>query len=291
MAASQPSWTGLIPIDDTALAVTDLGGSGLPVVYLNGSYADQSHWRRVVADLGSGWRHILYDERARGRSKVSADYSYEACVRDVDAVLAARGVERALLVGWSYGAYIGVQWAARNPERALGVVAVEGAFPWGWTDEVGHERVRKQFRQMRLFLPLVRPMGLAARMSAEQHANINIENHKLAAAFGSVLDSVTVPVRYVLATGASLGGGEEEFKEMRASIEPALARNSNLKLSAQVASNHQTILRRDYQAVAEAAREIAAMDSGERAHPMLERRAAASLSAGVRNVGASVSRD
>ena len=38
-------------------------------------------------------------------------------------MLAARGVERALLAGWSYGAYIGVQWAARNPERALGVVA------------------------------------------------------------------------------------------------------------------------------------------------------------------------
>jgi hypothetical protein len=29
-------WTGMVPADDTALAVTDTGGPGIPVVYLNG---------------------------------------------------------------------------------------------------------------------------------------------------------------------------------------------------------------------------------------------------------------
>jgi pimeloyl-ACP methyl ester carboxylesterase len=65
------TWTGMVPVDDTALAVTDTGGPGRPVVYLNGSYADQSHWRRVIAELGSDYRHITYDERARGKSKRS----------------------------------------------------------------------------------------------------------------------------------------------------------------------------------------------------------------------------
>ena len=255
---AKTKWRGMIPVEDTALAVTDLGGPGIPVVYLNGSYADQSHWRKVVGDLGPDWRHILYDERARGRSKRSADYSFEACVRDLDAVMAARGVSRALLVGWSYGASIGVQWASRNPDRALGVVAVEGAFPWGWTDPAGHEQVRRLFRRMRLLLPMARHLGLAAGMSAEQHADINIENHKLAAAFDPVLDSVRVPVRFVLATGASMGGVEEEFEAMRESIKPALARNPHLEISAQVASNHQTILRKDSRAVAQAVREIVA---------------------------------
>lgn len=252
------TWTGMVSVDDTALAVTDTGGPGIPVVYLNGSYADQSHWRRVIADLGSSWRHITYDERARGRSRRSADYSFAACLRDLDAVLAARGVTRALLVGWSYGAYIGVDWASRHPDRAIGVVAVEGAFPWGWVDEAGHQRVRKMFRTLRWLLPTGAALGLAARMSAAQHAEINIENHKLAAAFDPVLDRVTVPVRYVVATGASLGGGAAEFAEMRASITPALARNPCLQVSAQVASNHQTILKKDFRAVAHAVREVAA---------------------------------
>ncbi len=103
-SSTSTTWTGMVPVDDTALAVTDTGGSGTPVVYLNGQFATQGYWRRTIADLGTGWRHITYDERARGRkSKRSADYSFEAAVRDVDAVLAARGVDRARPVNWESG--------------------------------------------------------------------------------------------------------------------------------------------------------------------------------------------
>lgn len=77
-----PTWSGMVPVDDTALAVTDTGGAGTPVVYLNGQFATQGYWRRVIAELGTGWRHITYDERARGRSKRSADYSFEAAAED-----------------------------------------------------------------------------------------------------------------------------------------------------------------------------------------------------------------
>lgn len=148
------TWTGMVPVDDTALAVTDTGGTGIPLVYLNGCSADQSHWRKVIADLGPGWRHITYDERARGRSKKSADYSFEGCVRDVDAVLKARGMDRPLLVGWSYGAEIGVHWANRNPGRILGMVSVDGAYPVDWIDDAARERIRKLFHRLGWIFPL-----------------------------------------------------------------------------------------------------------------------------------------
>jgi hypothetical protein len=74
---ANPKWTGMVPVDDTALSVTDIGGPGIPVVYLNCQFATQSYWQRVIADLGPGWRHITYDERARGKkSNRSADYSF-----------------------------------------------------------------------------------------------------------------------------------------------------------------------------------------------------------------------
>lgn len=210
------AWRGMVPVDDTALAVTDTGGPGIPVVYLNGSYASQRHWRRVIADLGPGWRHITYDERARGRSQRSADYSFEACVRDVDAVLAARGVDRPLLVGWSYGALVGVHWASRNPDRALGVVGVDGPYPTGWTDAASHEEIRRLFRRIGWLLPLARPLGLSARFSAEQHAEVNIEIHGIHAALGPVLDELTAPVRYVVASGEALGSRDDLQEQMRA---------------------------------------------------------------------------
>jgi hypothetical protein len=46
-----------------------------------------------------------------------------------------------------------------------------------------------------LLLPLVRPLGLAARMTADQHAEVNIEANEISAAIAPVLDRVTCPVR------------------------------------------------------------------------------------------------
>lgn len=258
-------WAGMVPVDDTALAVTDTGGPGIPVVYLNGQFATQGYWRRVIAELGPDWRHITYDERARGRkSKRSADYSFEAAVRDVDAVLAARGVDKALVVGWSYGAFVGAHWAERNPERALGAVLVEGAEPYDWLDDAMEERIRKQFRWMGRFMPLLRPTGLTPRMNGEEMANSNIEIGRISREreLGPVLDNITVPVRYVLASGASFGSKGDEQERIRASLDQVLERNPNIRLSAKVASNHGAILKKDFTAVAGAVREVAALDHG-----------------------------
>lgn len=251
------TWTGMVAVDDTALSVTDTRGPGQAVIYLNGSYADQRPWRPVIAELGGEYRHITFDERARGKSKQSADYSFEACLRDIDAVLAATGVDRPIIVGWSYGALLAAHWAERNPDRVQGVVSVDGALPYGLTGEEGRERIRKLFHKMRFLLPLARPFGLAARMSAEQHADINIEANELHAALAPVLDHVTCPMRYVLATGSNLGGGEGEMEAARASLDPVLERNPNIQVSAKVPSNHSHILRKDFRAVADAVRATA----------------------------------
>ncbi|MFF4901063.1 alpha/beta fold hydrolase [Streptomyces sp. NPDC001068] len=260
-------WTGMVPVDDTALAVTDTGGSGTPVLYLNGQFATQGYWQRVVAELGPDWRHITYDERARGRkSGRSADYSFEAAVRDVDAVLAARGVERALVVGWSYGAVVGAHWAARNPERALGAVLVDGAAPYDWLDEAMEQRIRKLFRRMGWFMPLLRPTGLTPRMNPAQMAESNIELGRLSREreLGPVLDRIRVPVRYVLASGTSLGSKGDEQEEIRAGLDQVFDRNPDIRLSAKVASNHGAILKKDFRAVADAVREAAAADRTKR---------------------------
>jgi len=260
------AWTGMVPVDDTALAVTDTGGPGIPVVYLNGQFAIQRYWRRVIAELGPRWRHITYDERARGKSKRSADYSFEAVVRDVDVVLAARGVDRALVVGWSYGAFAAAHWASRNPHRAVGAVLVDGAQPYDWLDEAMEQHIRKLFRRMGWFMPLLRPTGLTPRMNAEQMANCNIELGRLAREreLGPVLDRITVPTRYVVASGASFGSKGDGQERIRASLPAVTARNPNIQISAKVPSNHGAIVRKDFRAVADAVREVASLDRTDR---------------------------
>jgi len=266
-SSTASQWTGMVPVDDTALAVTDTGGPGIPVVYLNGQFATQGYWGRVIADLGTGWRHITYDERARGRkSERSADYSFESAVRDVDAVLAARDVDRALLVGWSYGAYVAAHWASRNPGRALGAVLVDGAYPYDWLDEAMEQRIRKLFKRMGWFTPLLRPTGLTPRMTADQQADSNIELGVISREreLGPVLDDITVPARYVVASGASFGSHGDEQERIRVSLDAVTARNSNIQISAKVASNHGALLRKDFRAIASAVREVTALDTADR---------------------------
>jgi len=256
----------MLAVEDTELAVTDTGGTGTAIVYLNGQFATQTYWQRVIADLGPEWRHVTFDERARGKSKPSADYSFEACVRDVDAVLAARRVKQAVVVGWSYGAFVAAHWASRNPSRALGAVLVEGAQPYDWLNDALEQRIRKLFRTIGWFTWLLRPLGLVPRMTAEQQATCNIELGRLArvAELGPVMDNISVPTRYVVASGTSFGSRGDEQERVRASLTLVTARNPNIKVSAKVASNHSSILKKDFRAVANATREVASLAARSR---------------------------
>ncbi|MES2780749.1 MAG: alpha/beta hydrolase [Bacteroidota bacterium] len=250
----------MVPIDDTALAVTDTGGPGIPIIYLNGQFATQGYWRKVIAELGSEFRHITFDERARGKkSKESADYSFETCVKDVDAILAARGVKQALVVGWSYGAFLAAHWACRNPDRCLGAILIDGAQPYNWMTEEIAKRIRKLFKRLNLLMGLLRPTGLTPRMSASQMAEINIELGWLASVseLGPIMDKITVPARYVLASGRSFGSKGDEQERIRTGVNAVIQRNSNIKISAKVPSNHGSILKKDFYAVAESIREVA----------------------------------
>ncbi|WP_335988645.1 alpha/beta hydrolase [Glycomyces sp. MUSA5-2] len=255
-------WTGMVPVDDTALYVTDTGGDGVPVIYCNGQFATLGYWKHVVAELGDGFRHINFDERARGKkSKTSADYSFEACVRDVDAVLAARGVTGPVIIaGWSYGAFVATTWAFRNPDRCIGVVPVEGAEPHDWLTDAMEARIRKLFKRLSLVTALLRPTGLTPKLSAAQQAECNIELGKISreANLGPVIDGLAVPTRYVLASGASFGSKGDEQEQIRAALDKYVARNPNVEISAKVASNHDLILKKDFKAVADAVRDVAA---------------------------------
>lgn len=145
--------------------------------------------------------------------------------------------------------------------QRLTAVLVDGAEPYDWLDEAMEQRIRKLFRRMGWFMPLLRPTGLTPRMTVEQMANCNIELGVISREreLGPVLDNITVPVRYVLASGTSFGSHGDELERVRASLDAVVARNPNMQISAKVASTHDTILKKDFHAVADAVREVAAV--------------------------------
>lgn len=103
-------------------------GEGSPIVLLHGLTATRRYvvmGSRVLER--SGHRVIAYDARGHGHSTPAAnpaDYGYERLTTDLEAVLNALDIERAVLAGASMGAHTVVRFALRNPERvaALGVI-------------------------------------------------------------------------------------------------------------------------------------------------------------------------
>ena len=71
------------------------------------------------------------------------------------------------------------------------------------------------------------------------------------------MDRITVPTRYVLASGRSFGSKGDGQEKIRASVPAVVERNPQITIHAKVASNHGAILRKDFRAVAEAVRGVA----------------------------------
>jgi pimeloyl-ACP methyl ester carboxylesterase/DNA-binding winged helix-turn-helix (wHTH) protein len=88
-------------------------------------------WAPFLHRLASHSRLIRYDSRGNGLSdREVADISFAAFARDLDAVVAAAGVERAALLGMSQGASIAIDYAVRHPERVSKLILL-GGYPQG----------------------------------------------------------------------------------------------------------------------------------------------------------------
>ena len=89
-------------------------------------------WRPWLAELSRGRRLVRYDARGTGLSDWDVpELSLDAFVRDLEAVVAAAGLERYALLGMSQGCAVAVAHAVRHPERVSRLVLC-GGFARGW---------------------------------------------------------------------------------------------------------------------------------------------------------------
>lgn len=100
-------------------------GNGLPVVLIHGLGLDRFLWDPFVPGLSKQCRVIRYDLLGHGEAEPltapvgSADFNAQ-----VVSVLDARGVDRAVLMGFSLGGVIARTVTAHHPERVAGLVLV-----------------------------------------------------------------------------------------------------------------------------------------------------------------------
>jgi pimeloyl-ACP methyl ester carboxylesterase/DNA-binding CsgD family transcriptional regulator len=93
---------------------------------------DSPLWRPWIDEMSRTYTYLCMDERACGLSDWDVkDISFEAWVRDFEAVIDASGIERFALFGASQGSSIAVEYAVRHPERVTHLVLL-GAYARGW---------------------------------------------------------------------------------------------------------------------------------------------------------------
>ncbi|MFB3979234.1 alpha/beta hydrolase [Microbacterium proteolyticum] len=102
---------------------------GAPWLLVHGVTASHRAWS-WVAEAAPNLRLIAPDLRGRGRSAdIDGPLGMAAHADDLAAVLDATGVERAVVVGHSMGAFVSAVLADRHPDRVERVVLVDGGLP------------------------------------------------------------------------------------------------------------------------------------------------------------------
>lgn len=121
-----------IPVTGGSLRVGVAGpASGAPVVLaVHGITGSHRSWLPVARHLGQDATVLAPDLRGRGgSSSLPGPFGFDAHLADLLAVLDHVGIERAVLVGHSMGAYLVARLAAERPARAEAVVLVDGGLP------------------------------------------------------------------------------------------------------------------------------------------------------------------
>jgi pimeloyl-ACP methyl ester carboxylesterase/tRNA A-37 threonylcarbamoyl transferase component Bud32 len=110
-------------------------------------------WRHWIRELSRHHTLVRYDERGCGLSDWNVDeFSLDAWVRDLEAVVDALELERFPLLGLSQGGPIAIAYATRHPERVSHLI-LHGSYARG----VSHRGLSEQDRDEReVMLSLIR---------------------------------------------------------------------------------------------------------------------------------------
>lgn len=107
-------------------------GSGPPIVFIHGMIMTAEMWEPQMDALENAFTTIAYDVRGHGCTGGSEEnpYSIDLFASDLNALLNALDIDRAVICGLSMGGAIAQAFAAVHPQRVTGLVLAD-TFPSG----------------------------------------------------------------------------------------------------------------------------------------------------------------
>ena len=145
---------------DLNMHYLDWGGSGQPLVALHGA-ASSSHWYDLtIPHLAGDIRVIAPDQRAHGKTdQPSTGYDWRTLAGDVMGALDELEIEKAVVMGHSWGASTALAFAAYHPDRTQGLIMVDGGFGGRRSTEMTWEEFKNRLSPRDIYGPRERYLG------------------------------------------------------------------------------------------------------------------------------------
>jgi len=120
---------GWADVGDLRMRYLDWGGDGPSLVALHG-LASSAHWYAIVAPmLRDQFRIIAPDQRGHGQTtQASSGYDWPSLASDVTGLMDWLKIDRAAIVGHSWGGHVAIAVAAEYPERVSRLAMIDGGF-------------------------------------------------------------------------------------------------------------------------------------------------------------------
>jgi len=116
------------PATPVPLFVDDAGVHDmLPVEFLHSAAGDGRHFAAQLSHLRPTRRALAIDLRGHGRSPCPSSLAVDEAAADVADTLTARGIDRFVLVGHSWGGAVAIAVAGQQPNRVAGLLLLDPA--------------------------------------------------------------------------------------------------------------------------------------------------------------------
>ena len=128
---SQPE-SHAVTLGDLRVHYLDWNGDGEPMLALHG-LASSGHWyRRLAPRLSGDYRIVAPDQRGHGQTtQAPSGYDWQTLAEDAVRLLDYLDVQRAAVLGHSWGGHVSSNLAMRFPDRVSRLVMIDGGFQDG----------------------------------------------------------------------------------------------------------------------------------------------------------------
>ncbi|HEV2504751.1 MAG TPA: haloalkane dehalogenase [Mesorhizobium sp.] len=172
-----------VAVLDSTMSYVESGSTGPTVLFLHGNPTSSYIWRSIIPHVSPVARCIAPDLIGYGQSgKPDIAYRFFDQVRYLDAFIERLGLTHVVLVAQDWGTALAFHFAARRPQRVLGLAFMEFIQPFErWEDFHQRPQARELFKAFRtpgqgeklvlddnIFIERVLPSSVLRTMSEEE---------------------------------------------------------------------------------------------------------------------------